>query len=163
LAYVGVLYLFFGFPGGSFHALRSNPLSIPLGVLAVLTAIASLWIADVLLPKHRLRAVLDRQPDPEALARVNPAVPLDPERLARIESLPQDEQRMLALVPLITTAFIVKLAFGNAIALYGFVLGYLSRSLAPIVPFAIVSLILNLRVSPSLDSWLERSAKRAAQ
>jgi hypothetical protein len=31
------------------------------------------------------------------------------------------------------------------------------------LPFAILALILDLRVSPDLDTWLERAAKRAAQ
>ena len=163
IVYVGVMYFLFGFSTDSAQVLRSNPLSFSICVLAVLTAIASLWIADLLLPKSRLRAVLGRQPVPEDLLRFHLTVPVDLERVAKIKSLPQEEQRILALVPLIYIAFIVQLAFGNAVALYGFVLSVTSQSAAAIVPFAILSLILNLRVSPNLDSWLERAAKRATQ
>lgn len=69
---------------------------------------------------------------------------------------------MLALVPLIFNASLVQLAFGNAIALYGSVLSVTSQSAMPIVPFAVLSLILNLRISPNLETWLERAARRAA-
>jgi len=163
LIYVGVIYMEFGIFAAGSRAQRSNPLFVPLAVLAVVNAIASLWITDVLLPKRRLRAILDRQPDPEALARVYPGAPLDPERLARIKSLPLDEQRLLALVPAVYIAFIVRLAFGNAIALYGLVLSQFSRSLVPMLPFAIVALVFNLRVSPDLESRLERAVARAAK
>lgn len=162
LIYVAVICFFFGLPTGVAQALRSNPLSFSICVLAVLTAIASLWITDLILPKWRLRAVLARQPDPSDLLRFHPAYPVDPVQVARIKSLPEDEQRMLALVPLIFNASLVQLAFGNAIALYGSVLSVTSQSAMPIVPFAVLSLILNLRISPNLETWLERAARRAA-
>jgi len=162
LAYVAVICFLFGLPTGGAEPLRSNPLSVPLGVLAVLTAITSLWSADLVLPKSRIRAVLDRQLDPGDPAPIAQTSLADTEHLARI-ALSDDEQRMRALIPFIFNALIVQLAFGNAIALYGLLLGYFSQSVTPMLPFVILSLILNLRVSPNLDTWLERAAKRATQ
>ena len=161
LAYVAVIYFLFGLPAGGVEALRSNPLSVPLGVAAVVTAIVSLWIADLVLPKWKIRAVLNRRLEPDDTASVAQASLADMERLARIQALSHNERPMSALIPLILNALIVQLAFGNAVALYGLMLGYFSQSLAPMLPFVILALILNLRVSPNLDTWLERAAKRA--
>ncbi len=83
---------------------------------------------------------------------------VDEDRLARIKTISPDEQRLLALVPYFFVGFIVRLAFNESIALYGFVLAFFSRSFVAILPFAMISLILNWTVPFPLDSALDRAA-----
>ena len=162
-AYIAMAYVQFGLPSDGLEPLRSNPLTVPLAVLSVAVAIGSLWVADLLLTLNRPAQRFAEKPDPENLARDPRTGYLDPKRLARIKTLSEYEQRMLSLVSLIFIPFLVRLAFAESIALYGLVLSFLSRSPVPVIPFAIVALALNLRVSPDLGSWLERVARRAGQ
>jgi hypothetical protein len=163
LLYVVEAYQQFGWPSDGLEPIRSNPMTIPLVALSVVTAVASLWIGDLLIAMGRPQERFAQPPDPEVLA-IDPRIGRpDPSRLARIKSLSEHEQRIFSLVSLIFVPFLVRLAFGESIALYGLVLSFLSRSLFPIVPFAIVSLALNLSVSPDLDTWLVRVTRRAGQ
>ncbi|HEY6301182.1 MAG TPA: hypothetical protein VIW95_16200 [Candidatus Binatus sp.] len=137
---------------------QSNPLTIPLAVLSLVAAALAPYAPRLLLSDSRLRELLDRQPDPETLARDRRTGKVDKDRLARIKTLSPDEQRLLALVPAFFAGFIVRLAFNESIALYGLVLAFISRSFVALLPFAVVSLALNLMVSPALDSELQRVA-----
>jgi hypothetical protein len=134
------------------------PLTVPMVVISLLSAVLAPYMPRLLLPDSRLRDLLNRPPDPEAMARNPWTGKVNEERLAKIKSMSPDEQRMLALVPNFYVGFIVRLAFNESIALYGLVLAILSRSLVALLPFAIVSLLLNLIVPLPLDSALKRAA-----
>jgi hypothetical protein len=157
LIYVCIAYLTFGRDAPGVMP-QSNPLTIPLAVLSLVAATLAPYAPRLLLSDSRLRELLDRQPDPETLARDRRTGKVDKDRLARIKTLSPDEQRLLALVPAFFAGFIVRLAFNESIALYGLVLVFISRSFVPVLPFAVVSLALNLMVSPALDSELRRVA-----
>ena len=137
LMYVVVAYLLVG-QGGS-GAGRLHPLTIPFVVLSVLGAVLAPYMPGILLPDSRLRQMLDRQSDAQATDRFS-----------------ADERRLLALFPNFYVGFIVRLAFNETIGLYGFMLALFSKSFVVILPFAIVSVALNLMVPLPLDSMMRR-------
>lgn len=139
-------------PGGS------NFFTISLVVLSLLAALLAPYMPGLLLSDSRLRQFLAQQPDPEAMARNYQTGKVDEDRLARIKTISPDEQRLLALVPYFFVGFSVRLAFNESIALYGFVLAFFSRSFVAILPFAMISLVLNWTVPFPLDSALDRAA-----
>ena len=127
-------------PGGG-APLLSNPLTIPLVVISVLAAALAPYMPRILSPDRRIRQMVDRQLDPQATARLS-----------------ADEQRLLGLLPNFYVGFIVRLAFNESIALYGLVLAFFSKSFVAVLPFAIVSIALNLMVPLPLDSMRQRIA-----
>jgi hypothetical protein len=157
--YIFITYVSFGWPASSLDPLLSNPLTIPLTVVSFVTAIASRWIPGLLLSDRQVRELLSRQPDPDALAAYPQIGRIDADRLAKIKGLPPGEQRLLSLVGPSFVPFLVRLAANESIALYGLVLGFLSQSLLPVLPFAIVAIGFQLTVPPKLDSDLERAAR----
>jgi hypothetical protein len=136
--YVCVAYALFAQSAPGVGPLLSNPLTIPLVTISVLTAVLAPYMPGLRLPEARLRQLLNQQPDTQ-------------------------EQRLLALVPSFYVGFIVRLAFNESIALYGFVLAFISRSFVAVLPFAIVSLALNLIVPLPVDSMLRRTASLGLQ
>ena len=68
------------------------------------------------------------------------------------------EQQLLGVVLALFVGFIVRLAFNESIALFGLELAVLSRSFVGILPFAIVSFVLNWIVPLPLDEALKRTA-----
>jgi hypothetical protein len=155
--YVCVAYLMFGARGSMGSVAPRNPLFAPFVIISLLTAAASRWIPASLLTDRKLRELLQRDPDPELLARNPQTGQVDPERLQKIKMLSAREQRLFVAARAFFTPFVVQLAFNEAIALYGLVLSNMSRSFLPILPFAAVALALQLTVSPKLDPLLDRA------
>ncbi len=161
--YIFSEYAQLGWPATGASSLRSNPMVVSLVLISLLCALAAPWMPGFLLPDARLREFLGKRPDLEELARGGQVQAVNQERLARIRTLAPDEQRLLALVPRFFTGFIVRLAFNESIALYGLVLASLSRNFVAMIPFAALSLVLNLAVSPKMDSDFERVARIGTQ
>jgi hypothetical protein len=160
--YILMAYVLFGWPASNlsnWDPLLKNPVTVPLAVISFLTAVASLWVPGLLLPDRQLRELSGRKPDPEALARNPRTGRVDADRLAKLKVLQPMEQRLLSLPGLSFTPFLVRLALNESIALYGFVLSILSKTLLPVIPFAVVAIGLQLTVSPKLDSQFERAAR----
>jgi hypothetical protein len=155
LGYVAVAYAFFGKSGSDVEALRANPLTIPLVVLSVVTALLAPIMPRMIAPDWRLRQLISRPP--EALARDPRTGAVYEERLAKIKMLSVDEQRLFALLNSSFVGFIVRLAFNESIALYGMVLAFTAKSFVAVLPFAIVSFVLNLMVPSLLDYAMSRA------
>ena len=155
---VGILYVMFH-PSAPPYAAFTHPFTIPLAVLSVAAIGVSHWIPNWLLPDARLRELLSHDPDLNTLARNPRGGEVNAERLDQIKRLPKQEQRLLGVAQAFFTPFIVRLALHESVALYGFVLGYLSHSVLPIVPFAAAAMALNLTISPKLDSSFERATR----
>lgn len=132
---------------------------LPLAILSVVSAILSRWLPGLLLSEGRIRELLEEEPDPETLARNPQTGVVDSDRLNRIRMLSAQEQRLLPVVSASFAPFIVQLAFCEAIALFGFVLGEFSQSFVVVLPFAAAALGLLLTVSPKLDSTLEATGR----
>ena len=120
--------------------------AVTMVVLSVLTGALALFMPRILLPDWRLRQLLNK--------------PLSPPTTAGISD---DERRLLALLPDFFVCFMVRLAFSEAIALYGLVLAFLSKSLVAILPFAVVSIALLLMVPLPMDSMRQRIASLGPQ
>jgi len=145
--YAAILFVVFGNPASLGEGL-SSPLAIPLALVAIVSAVLSRFLPGLLLTDEALRQRLASDPDPKKL-------PTD----ARTEQLSGREQRILGALDAFLGPFIARLALGEAVALYGLVLGFLSRSAAPMLPFAAAALVLNLTTSPKLDADVERAAR----
>jgi hypothetical protein len=154
--YVVIAYAMFGSGRPMAAVVPDNPLAIPLIVVALLTALVSRRVAAAAMPERRLREIVARNPDPQALARNPQTRQVDQVRLQKIASLPPHEQRLLAAVSALFVPFVVQMAFNESIALYGLVLSFLTRTFPPVLPFAALALVLNLSVSPKLEPSLER-------
>jgi F0F1-type ATP synthase membrane subunit c/vacuolar-type H+-ATPase subunit K len=146
LMYVFVVYMLLGRAASGGGSVQSNPLTIPFVILSVLGAVLGPFMPRVMLPDSRLRQLLNRPSDQQATAGIS-----------------ADEQRLLALLPNFYTGFIVRLAFNESIALYGFMLALFSKSAIVILPFAIVSVALNLMVPLPLDSMRQRTSSLGLQ
>ncbi len=142
--YVCLAYVFFARTAPGATRPEGISFTIPVVILALLTAVLAPYVPRQLLSDSRLRQVLNRPTDPKA-------------------TISPDEQRLLALVPMFFVGFIIRLAFNEAVALYGLVLAFGSHSFVVILPFAIASLALNLMVPFPLDSALARAASLGLQ
>ena len=151
--YVVVACIQFGVPSTTAGAF-SHPMAWPLVAIAVAATIAGRMFPTMFYPPQRLRDLLTRDADLRAIARNPQTGALDEERLAKLEALSQQEQRLIAVAQASFTPFIVQLAIQEAVALCGLVLAFLSQSAAPVIPFAAAALLLNLMVPPKLDSVL---------
>jgi hypothetical protein len=78
-------------------------------------------------------------------------------------ALSAGERRQLSGANAGFVPFMVQLAVAGAIVLYGLVLAVVSHSWRSILPFAIVTIALQLTMSPKVDSALERAARLAPQ
>jgi hypothetical protein len=159
LMYVDVAYSLFAQKASGGEPLLSNPLTIPFVILSFLAAALAPYVPP--LPDSRLRQLIDQPP--EAIARDPRTGIVDEDRLARIRTLSSDERRLLALVRALFVGFVVRLAFNESIALYGLVLAFISKSFVAILPFAIVSFVLNLMVPSPLESALKRAESLGLQ
>jgi fatty acid desaturase len=159
ILYVAVAYLMFGRAGSMGSMVPPGPQPLAMFVLAAITAIASRRIPKWVMPDRRLHEILTRDPDPESLARNAQTGQVNAQRLQKIKTLAPAEQRLLAASSSLFAPFVVQLAFGEAIALYGLVLSFWSHAFLPVLPFAAIALLLNLPLSPKLAPELERLRK----
>lgn len=134
----------------------SISLTIPFVILSVALAVLAPYMPGILLPNSRLRKLIEQSP--EDMAREPRTGRVDEDRLARIKRLPADEKRLLVVVSNLFAGFIARVAFNEAIGVIGLVLAFTSRSFAALVPFAIVSLALNLMLPSLLSMVLQRAA-----
>jgi hypothetical protein len=148
IAFVGVIpmyvcaaYLLLGRAATGDRLLPSQPLTIPFVILSVLGAGLAPYMPRIVLPEARIRQLLSGASGSQARAGIS-----------------ADEYSLLVLLPNFFVGFIVRLAFNESIALYGFVLALLSKSFSAILPFAIVSFALNLMVPMPLNSVRQRLA-----
>lgn len=156
VAYVAVAYAFFGKTGAGVDAISLNPLTIFCVTLSLAMAVLAPIIPRMMASDSRLRQVIDRPP--EALATDPKSGTVSEQRLAKIKMLSVEERRLVALVSSGFVPFVVRLAFNESIALYGLVLAFNSKSFVVLLPFAVVSFVLNLMVPSLTDSALSRAA-----
>ena len=138
-------------------AVVSELFHLAFGCVAILTGLGSLLVERVLLSDARLQEAMRSDPDPEALARDPRRGIVDGERLQKIQSLTSAERKLLRLCGLFFASFIIRLSMNEAIAIYGVVLAFLSRSLIPMLPFAVAAIALNVACRPRIDPFLERA------
>jgi hypothetical protein len=118
--------------------------TILLVILSLVTALLAIYVPRRLVRDSKLRQLLDRPPDPKA-------------------NISPEEQRLLALVGYLFVGFVVRLAFDEAIALYGLVLALISGSFVTVLPYAVVSFALIWMVPLPLDEALKRIASLSVQ
>jgi hypothetical protein len=164
LAFIGtaLLYVFVAYSishgaAQSAASMLSYPLTLPLVIIAIVDAAAFPFVPRLLLPDRKFRDFITQDRDPETLARNPRTGQVDQTRLTRIKELSADERRQFLAASASFVPFVVQLAVAEAIVLYGLVLATVSHYWPAIVPFAIVTIALQLTISPRLDSYLERA------
>ncbi len=161
--YVVLAYSLFASRGSIGTLMPGDPRTMVLAVLGLITAFASRSVPALVMPDRRLRELLARDPDPQLLARDSQTGEINAGRLEKIKSLTPHEQRLLAATSSLFVSFVIQLAFGEAVWLYGLLLSFWTQTFLSVLPFAAVALVLNLSVSPKLDAELERLRKLAYQ
>ena len=137
----------------------SSGLLTAFGGIAAVATLASLLIPRFLPSDDRLRSELNSDFDPESLARNPQTGSVNQDRLQKIALVAPYEQKFMVLPFLYFTPFILRLVINEAVAIFGLVLSILSHSLAPMLPFIAVAIILNLAAFPRLDPMIERASR----
>lgn len=79
---------------------------------------------------------------------------------AKLEALPQNEQRLVHTAKYLLSRNILGLAFHEIIAILGLVLGFLSQNVLSFVPFAVVALALNMLAFPRTEQMIQQLQMR---
>lgn len=137
--YAVFLLCLFGWPTRSDATWPRNPMTVPVVVLSIISAILMQLVSKIVLSDFSLRRMLATEPAGET------------------DDLSPQERRLVSIAPAFFVPFLAQLALGEAIALFGVVLGCFSHSILPFLPFGGLSLALLLRVPPSLDPFFERA------
>jgi hypothetical protein len=77
-------------------------------------------------------------------------------RLGSADGAVSADDRVASVAYASFVPFVVQLALCDSVALFRFVLGFLSRSPLPIVPFGLGAVALLLSVPPNVDRFSER-------
>jgi hypothetical protein len=155
LIYVGVVYFLQRTTPDSPGALDST-LSLALSVGAVVLTAVSLVYRRHANSDERIGELFRNEPDLQVLVTDPQTKRVNTELLERLERLTPFEQRVYSLCTTLQTSLIVSLALHEAVALFGFVLGFLSRDVVPVIPFTVVAIMLNLLVYPRPEVTAER-------
>jgi hypothetical protein len=145
---------------------RSHPIPFP-STEAQTAAIVALAVGEValfwlvprlLLPDRRLRTIISQGPAAESLAR-NWRGRIGQRRLEAAMALSTSERRQYLAARASTFPFISQLAFAVSVTIFGFMIVTSGRPWLLILPFAIVTIVLLLTLSPKVDSSLERAPR----
>jgi hypothetical protein len=155
LIYVGVVYFLQQSTPDSAEALDSA-LRLALSVGAVVLSVASLAYRRHANSDERIHELFRNEPDLQALVTDPQTKKVNTELLERLQRLTPFEQRIYSMSSTLQTSLIVSLALHEAVALFGFVWGLLSRDVVPTVPFTVVAILLNFLVYPRPELTAER-------
>lgn len=130
-------------------------LAIPGAFFCLLAFFA---IRKIFLSDNKLKVQLEKQVEAKLLA-INPATGIINENtVQKIELLSELEKRLLSSLPnWYFLPFLLGLVFSDAIAILGFVLAIVKGNPNFILPFAGLSIALNLANYPKFDSMIERA------
>ncbi len=130
----------FGWPARPGPLFPRLPLTLPLIVVALVTAMLIPIVPRVMVPDAALRRMLA-----DAGGSAADGVSRD--------------RRLDSIASVVFPAFIAEIALAEAIGLYGVVLGFFSRSAIPFFTFGVFSIVLLLSIPPSIDPFLERARR----
>lgn len=144
-------------------AAKSIALRLPLGIVGIVTGLASIAVRIVWVSTERMERRLAGAPDLERAAIHPQTRKLDHELLESFKTMTLPEQKIIGLMTWYQVPYIIMLALSESIALFGLVLAILSRTPSEMLPFAAVSLLLIIRtalhpgiVLDQADSILQR-------
>lgn len=140
--------------GNPANAIALANIAIPGAILCLIAFVA---VKKIFLSDEKLKVQLAKQVDTKLLA-TNHATGLVDEDVARkIESLTELEKRLLSLPNLYFLPFLLGLVFSETITILGFILAITKGDPNFILPFAGLSIALNIANFPKLDSLIERA------
>jgi len=131
------------------------------GVLSVVVAVAAIVLPRFFPSGEVLRALMATDPSDDTLARDPRSGTVDAGVVAALKQLDARERLLLVLRPVFTTQAIVRSALAEAIAVFGFVLVVMSGSFNWMLPFAAISLVVQLMLLPRFEPFAERALEFA--
>ena len=145
------------FSGNATPGAADPNLQMVCTAVGVLLAIASLSLGKLLLSDEQIRSLISKTPDLEKLATNRQTQQVDNGFLEQLKQLPEREQRLLSLSPLLLTMNILRLALNELIAILGIVLAITAQNPQLFIPFAGAALLLNLVQFPREQAVFERA------
>ena len=107
---------------------------------------------------ERLRNFLFGELSPQQFTPKRKVV--DPKFEAKLEALPEKEQRLIHIAKYVQSRNVLGLAFHEAIGVLGLVLGFLSQNFLSFVPFAVATLGLNMFIFPRTEQMIQQLQMR---
>ena len=138
-----------------------NELRMVFYAIAVLAPIAAYFLRRRMLSSERLQPVMRMKVDMRAMATDSETGVTDEARLAELKRLNPLELKALSLSGRYFTAILLSLALHEVVALCGMMLSMLEQSFEAILPFAAVTIVLDLMIYPRLDKFIEQNAVTA--
>jgi len=125
-------------------------------------AAAAAAAASVLYRRHcysheRILSILRKDADIDTLSGGLGADGADSERIAFLRTLGESEKRAFILLSELQKTSIISLVLNEMVVMLGFVLAFLSGDFVKIIPFGVVSLLLNIWMFPRPESVAERA------
>jgi len=136
---------------------KSEGLEAVLYAAAAITAICSILYRRYSLSDERLTKILNREIDIRTLAKSSGTGTSEHEKLARLEALSDFEKKVLSLMCDLQKSTHINLIINETVAILGLVLAFLSGDPLKIIPFGIVSLLLNIWMFPRPEAILEKA------
>lgn len=156
--YFGIIYLLIG-GQDSDSPTMSGGLKIALYGAATLVTAASFYLRNYFLSDESLRRFLAKDLNLEELARDPGKDAVDSQKLERLRSLSEFEQKIFSLMYYLQKVTFINLFLNEIIVIIGFVLAFLSGDPGKIIPFGAVSLLLSIWMYPRSGKITERARR----
>jgi hypothetical protein len=140
----------------------SNEVRLALYAIAGVAAIISIFAQRFLLSPNRIQTKLDNL-DVRSLATNAKTREVDEAKLAEIRLLDPTETKTLGLARQYQSALMIRLAFSEVVVLSGVMLSVLERRFAPVVPFVLAAIVLDLLAFPRFHKIVEENIARMPQ
>ena len=130
----------------------AQDISIFFVALAIASGVGSLFLRKFLFSDEGIKRQLEKPIDPKQLSTDRQTGQLNEEKLNKIESLNEFEQKLLSLLNWYFVPNLVCWGLNESIAIYGLVLAIFEGSPNTLLPFAGAALLLNFTMFPKFDS-----------
>ena len=142
------------------QALTSNYLEaygIIIYIVAVVSAVASVWYYRKSLSDTRLSYLLSASPDAEKLALDFKTRKADDERLAALKSLDVRELVIYSLMLELQKVTMIVMILNEIVLICGFILAFMTDDPYKIFPFAAAAIVLSVWMFPRAGRLIERA------
>lgn len=156
LFYFGVIYLL-AVSQGSYSPFRLRGVETILYTAAFLVSVSSVYFRQRSLSDKTIRRFLKNGLDLEELATDPRTKKTDSEKLSRLMSLSDFEQKVYSLIYRLQRITFINLFLNEVVVIIGFVLAFLSGEPGKIIPFGVVSFLLSIWMYPQTGKITERA------
>ena len=133
---------------------------VVLAACAVGCAGASFIVPQMMFSPERIRKHMrSNEVDLEAVAKNPQTQSIDEDKLAKLESMSEIEQRLVGLPALYFAPFILGLALLESVGIFGLILTFLSQDVTYVIPFSGAAIVLMILRRPRLEAIFERAER----